>query len=119
MILSGQADMESTIAAVNEGHIFRFLTKPCSGEHLIDAVDSALRQYELVNAEKELLEKTLSGAVRILTEILGMTNPGAYSRAARIQRYAEGLIERAWPATLLGTAAGNDAVADRLRGAAA
>lgn len=92
MILSGQADMESTIAAVNEGHIFRFLTKPCSGEHLIDAIDSALRQYELVNAEKELLEKTLSGAVRILTEILGMTNPGAYSRAARIQRYAEGLM---------------------------
>lgn len=92
MILSGQADMESTIAAVNEGHIFRFLTKPCSGEHLIDAIDSALRQYELVNAEKELLENTLSGAVRILTEILGMTNPGAYSRAARIQRYAEGLI---------------------------
>lgn len=93
MILSGQADMESTIAAVNEGHIFRFLTKPCSGEHLIEAVDSALRQYALVHAEKELLEKTLSGAVGVLTEILGMTNPGAYSRAARIQRYAEALVD--------------------------
>lgn len=91
MILSGQADMESTIAAVNEGHIFRFLTKPCSAEQLIEAVGSGLRQYELINAEKELLEKTLSGAVRVLTEILGMTNPGAYSRAARIQRYTEGL----------------------------
>lgn len=93
MILSGQADMESTIAAVNEGHIFRFLTKPCSGEHLIEAVDSGLRQYELIHAEKELLEKTLGGVVRILTEILGMTNPGAYSRAMRIQRYAEGLVD--------------------------
>ncbi len=93
MILSGQADMESTIAAVNEGHIFRFLTKPCSGEHLVDAVNSALRQYALVHAEKELLEKTLSGAVGVLTEILGMTNPGAYSRAARIQRYAEALAD--------------------------
>lgn len=93
MILSGQADMESTIAAVNEGHIFRFLTKPCTGEHLVDAVDSALRQYALVHAEKELLEKTLSGAVGVLTEILGMTNPGAYSRAARIQRYAEALVD--------------------------
>ncbi|MEZ5563757.1 MAG: response regulator [Gammaproteobacteria bacterium] len=93
MILSGQADMESTIAAVNEGHIFRFLTKPCSGEHLIEAVNSALRQHALIHAEKELLEKTLSGVVRILTEILGMTNPGAYSRAMRIQRHAEGLVE--------------------------
>jgi response regulator RpfG family c-di-GMP phosphodiesterase len=101
MILSGQADMESTITAVNEGHIFRFLTKPCSAEHLLDAVQSGLRQYELINAEKNLLEKTLSGAVRVLTEILGMTNPGAYSRAARIQRYTEGLanalgLPQAW-----------------------
>lgn len=93
MILSGQADMESTIAAVNEGHIFRFLTKPCAGEQLIEAIDSGLRQYELIHAEKELLEKTLGGVVRILTEILGMTNPGAYSRAIRIQRHAEGLVD--------------------------
>jgi CheY-like chemotaxis protein len=91
MILSGQADLESTIAAVNDGHIFRFLTKPCSAEQLTETVAAGLRQYELVNAEKDLLEKTLSGVVRILTEILGMTNPGAYSRAARIQRYTEGL----------------------------
>jgi hypothetical protein len=91
MILSGQADLESTIAAVNDGHIFRFLTKPCSTEQLTETVAAGLRQYELVNAEKDLLEKTLSGVVRILTEILGMTNPGAYSRAARIQRYTEGL----------------------------
>ena len=29
VLLTGQADMESAIAAVNEGNIFRFLTKPC------------------------------------------------------------------------------------------
>jgi response regulator RpfG family c-di-GMP phosphodiesterase len=91
MILSGQADMESTIAAVNDGHIFRFLTKPCSGEQLLEGVDSGLRQYKLIHAEKDLLENTLSSAIRVLTEILGMTNPGAYSRAARIQRYTEEL----------------------------
>ena len=34
MVLSGQADPESTIAAVNEGQIYRFLTKPCSEEVL-------------------------------------------------------------------------------------
>lgn len=91
MILSGQADMESTIAAVNDGHIFRFLTKPCSVEQLLEAVESGLRQYRLIHAEKDLLENTLSSAIRVLTEILGMTNPGAYSRAARIQRYTEEL----------------------------
>jgi len=88
MILSGQAELESTIEAINEGHIFRFLTKPCSTEALIAAVDSGIEQYRLVLAERELLEQTLSGAVKMLTEILGITNPAAYSRASRIQRCA-------------------------------
>ena len=34
MVLSGQADLESTIAAVNEGRVFRFLLKPCNSETL-------------------------------------------------------------------------------------
>jgi len=88
MILSGQAELESTIEAVNEGHIFGFLTKPCSSESLFAAVDAGIEQYRLILAERELLEQTLSGAVKMLTEILGMTNPAAFSRASRIQRYA-------------------------------
>ena len=89
MVLSGQAEMESTIAAVNDGHIYRFMTKPCEPEQLLAAVEAGLRQYRLITGERELLEKTLGGAVRMLTEILGITNPPAYSRASRIQRYAE------------------------------
>ncbi len=88
MILSGQAELESTIDAVNDGHIFRFLTKPCSTEALLTAVEGGIEQYRLVQSERQLLEQTLSGAVRVLTEILGMINPAAYSRAARIQRYS-------------------------------
>ena len=92
MILSGQAELESTIAAVNDGHIFRFLTKPCPAESLGSALDAGLEQHRLVRAERDLLEKTLSGAVRTLTEILGVTNPVAYSRASRIQRYSKDLV---------------------------
>ena len=88
MILSGQAELESTIEAVNEGHIFRFLTKPCSTEALLAAVDAGLEQYRLIHAERQLLEQTLSGAVKMLIEILGITNPAAHGRASRIQRYA-------------------------------
>src|ERR1039458_7392095 len=29
VMLTGQADMNDAIAAINEGNIFRFLTKPC------------------------------------------------------------------------------------------
>ena len=88
MILSGQAELESTIEAVNEGHIFRFLTKPCSTEALLSAVNAGLEQNRLVLAERQLLEQTLSGAVKMLTEVLEIANPAAFSRASRIQRYA-------------------------------
>jgi response regulator RpfG family c-di-GMP phosphodiesterase len=87
MILSGQADLEATIAAVNEGHIYRFLTKPCATDRLLAAVEDGLNQYRLLTAERTLLEQTLSGAVKMLIEILGMVSPAASSRAARLQAY--------------------------------
>jgi len=88
MILSGQADLESTISAVNDGHIFRFLTKPCGEEQLRTAVAAGIAQYELVTTRKDLVEKTLQGLVETLNDILGLTNPMARRRTARVRQYA-------------------------------
>lgn len=88
MILSGQADLESTISAINNGHIFRFLTKPCHEDVLRAAVSAGLEQYELVTTRKELLEKTLQGLAEVLTDILGMTNPVARRRTGRVRQYS-------------------------------
>jgi response regulator RpfG family c-di-GMP phosphodiesterase len=87
MILTGQADLEATIAAVNEGQIFRFLSKPISSEQLLVAVNDGLRQHQLQAAEKVLLEQTLSGSVKMLIEMLDLVNPDASSEASRLQRY--------------------------------
>ena len=87
MILSGQSDFQSTIAAVNAGHIYRFLCKPCPADQLLPAVEDGLRQHRLITAEKVLLEQTLSGSIKMLIELLGMVSPSASSRAARLQRY--------------------------------
>jgi response regulator RpfG family c-di-GMP phosphodiesterase len=88
IIFSGHADLEATIAAVNEGQIYRFLTKPCPTERLLAAVADGINQHRLLTAEKVLPEQTLSGAVKMLIEILWMVSPAASSRAARLQRYA-------------------------------
>jgi len=89
MVLSGQADLDSTVAAVNEGHIFRFLMKPCDSEKLFESINAGIDQYRLVNAEKHLLENTLNATVRVLVEVLGLINPVAQRRATQIERYAE------------------------------
>ena len=88
MVLSGQADLDSTLAAVNEGHIFRFLMKPCQPETLLEVINCGIEQYRLVNAEKHLLENTLNATVKVLVEVLGLINPAAQQRATQIEKYA-------------------------------
>jgi len=87
IMLTGQADMEDAIAVVNEGNIFRFLTKPCGPERMANALNASLEQYRLVTAERELLEKTLTGSIKVLTETLSLVNPAAFGRASRIKKY--------------------------------
>jgi response regulator RpfG family c-di-GMP phosphodiesterase len=87
MMLTGYADVQTALSAVNEGNIFRFLTKPCSKEVLTIALAAGLVQYRLVTSEKELLEKTLTGSLKVLTEVLSMASPAAFSRATRLRRY--------------------------------
>lgn len=91
MLLTGQSDMKAAIAAVNEGQIFRFLTKPCPPKQLHLSFDSAAKQYRLVTAERVLLEQTLHGSIKTLTEILGMTSPLAFGRASRIRKLVQEL----------------------------
>ena len=52
MILSGQADFEATIAAVNEGHIYRFLSKPCPADQLLAAIKDGLNQHRLITQRR-------------------------------------------------------------------
>lgn len=90
IMLTGQAEMQTAIDAINKGGFFRFLIKPCSAEVLTSNIEAALRQYRLVTAEKTLLGKTLRGSIEVLTEILSMSNPMAFSRASRIEKLATG-----------------------------
>jgi DNA-binding NtrC family response regulator len=52
LLLTGEAGRDAAVAAVNEGQIFRFLSKPCAPEKLIAAVEAAVRQHQLVTADK-------------------------------------------------------------------
>jgi response regulator RpfG family c-di-GMP phosphodiesterase len=87
MMLTGNADQKTAVDAVNRGHIFRFLTKPCETDVLTPTLNAGLRQYRLVTAERELLEKTLHGSIKMLTEILSMLDPQSFSRAQKLREY--------------------------------
>ncbi|TQS42001.1 response regulator [Cryptosporangium phraense] len=75
ILLSGKADVRSTIAAINTGRLFRFIAKPCSPRDLQKAIDEALAAYHASKAESDLLEKTLAGSVKVLAQALAMASP--------------------------------------------
>lgn len=85
MMLTGNADQQTAVDAVNKGDVFRFLNKPCDAAALASAVTVGLRQYELITAEKHLLENTLRGSIKALADILALTNPELFGRTTRFK----------------------------------
>lgn len=87
LMLTGNADQKTAIDAVNDGHVFRFLTKPCPPPTLVPALEAGLKQFHLITAERELLENTLGGAVKVLTEILSIADPAMFERGQRLKEH--------------------------------
>jgi response regulator RpfG family c-di-GMP phosphodiesterase len=85
MMLTGNTDLTTAIKAVNEGNIFRFFTKPCPPEDMAQAIEAGLKQYNLVRSERDLLEHTLAGSVKVLIDVLSLVNPEAF-RTTRLLR---------------------------------
>lgn len=58
MLLTGSADLNAAIQAVNQGNIFRFLTKPCSPEALIEALLTGIKEYRQSHKERKFNKRT-------------------------------------------------------------
>jgi CheY-like chemotaxis protein len=97
ILLTGQADMEDALAAVNDGNVFRFLIKPCPRPVLVKALTDGVEKHRTIKAERELIESTLRGSVAALFEVLSLANPLAFARAARIRGIVLQMIEATQP----------------------
>lgn len=56
VMLTGNTDLETAMNAVNKGNIFRFITKPCDDSFMKKVLDDSMRQYFLIQAEKDLMK---------------------------------------------------------------
>jgi response regulator RpfG family c-di-GMP phosphodiesterase len=101
MMLTGQADMEAIVTIINEGNIFRFLTKPCAPDLLMKNLDDGIVQYHLIRSEKDLLGKTLGGSLQVMADLLVLAKPQAFNRGVRIRGMVQKMmkyvkIENTW-----------------------
>lgn len=93
IMLTGNADQQTAMDAVNEGNIFRFLTKPCEPETFAKVITAGLDQFYLVTAEKQILSETLNSSLQVMVEILSLVNPTAFSRANRVKNLARDIAK--------------------------
>ena len=94
VMLTGQAELGTAIDAVNQGQVFRFLTKPIKGDDLRLVLVDAVNQYELVMAERTLLEQTLTGSVQTLVELLSLFDPKGFGRTKEMRDLAVAIAEK-------------------------
>jgi CheY-like chemotaxis protein len=86
ILLTGYAEIDAAISAINDGRVFRFLVKPCPPPDLLRTVEAGAELHRLLTTEQELLERTLHGSIRMLSEVMAVTNPAAFGRATRIKQ---------------------------------
>ena len=91
IMLTGYADLDTAVDAVNMGYIFRFLTKPCPPEILAQAVGAGIEQYKLILAERELhtLEKfkgVMEGIIMAFSAIVEARDPYTAGHQKRVAR---------------------------------
>jgi len=56
MILTGYSDIEVVIQSINQGHVYRYITKPWDKNELKLIIDNALETYRLKNENQILME---------------------------------------------------------------
>jgi CheY-like chemotaxis protein len=108
MMLTGNGDQQTAVDAINHGNIFRFLNKPCPQEKLDAALRAALRQYELVTAERVLLRETLAGSIKLLVDALELTHPALAALQSMVKQTYNEICQaiglpRDWQMTVVGS----------------
>ncbi len=72
MLYTGYADLESIIAAINQGHVFQFLRKPWEPEELLNAVRVAAREYDRLVKSAEENERLRQQLASLTDRILAL-----------------------------------------------
>lgn len=101
ILLTGEKSVEVVKRAINEAGIFMFLLKPVARNELISAINAGMSHHAKIAQERVLLEKTLSGSVKLLIDMLALFHSEAFRRTTVMRQQASKLakylgIEKTW-----------------------
>lgn len=89
IMLSGYSDFESLVKTINEGEIYRFLSKPWETKELVSVIKSALSQREVLSEVKNICSK-VKDLRRLINNVSIDTNPAQSAIIVKISSKEEG-----------------------------
>jgi len=96
ILLTGHADLQASIDAVNQAGIFRLLTKPCPMNLLIDFLSAGLREFRTIQkrkiVEEEVLDMNawLEERIRRRSSLLQVVNEELEYKILELKQYQDG-----------------------------
>ena len=94
ILLTGYAEIGATIDAINKGHIYRYISKPWEDNDIVLAIQQALRQKQLEEANLGLEELTRKQNEE-LKELNANLEKKVYARTDELRRTMDSQIGRA------------------------
>ena len=88
IMLTGNAEQDCAVDAINKSHVFGFLNKPCSTDSLIQSIESGLAYHRLLVGEKKLMETTLAGSIKLLADVVSLLDPATTLDSRKMGRWA-------------------------------
>ena len=107
VMITGFADHNDTLRAINVGGITSYISKPWNDDHLKALVRESVHRYNLAGENayllealkvangslKEALDGTVAGTVRLLGDMIQTLNPDAATRATRVRQLGRAFLE--------------------------
>ncbi|MEM7619500.1 MAG: HD domain-containing phosphohydrolase [Pseudomonadota bacterium] len=88
IMLTGLSDQKTTLTSVNECQVFRYLKKPCSLDTLSQAIEDGIAHYKTLVSERDLLQRTIAGSVKLLVDMLAVSNPENFNHINQLRKLA-------------------------------
>ncbi|HEX8949801.1 MAG TPA: HD domain-containing phosphohydrolase [Dissulfurispiraceae bacterium] len=89
ILITGHADLQSAVDAINKGEVYRFLTKPWDDEEFKSIVLNALDRHKIILSLKRADEATLLS----LAQAIELKDPYTRGHCDRVARYAVRIAE--------------------------
>jgi diguanylate cyclase (GGDEF)-like protein len=81
ILLTGQSDLRSAIAAVNEAQVLKFLSKPCPPPELHAAVETAIEHYGQASGATSWLRRSLTARITSQDPVTGLASRSYFNAA--------------------------------------